>query len=70
MLCLKKKVSVELADRLGYVQSTVTTHIQQLEKISGQKLFHRYPRGIEPTDPFFLHECFPLFRNTRETLRT
>lgn len=38
------------ADRLGYVQSTVTTHIQQLEKISGQKLFHRFPRGIELTE--------------------
>lgn len=38
------------ADRLGYVQSTVTTHIQQLEKISGQKLFHRFPRRIELTE--------------------
>ncbi|WP_338539655.1 LysR family transcriptional regulator [Paenibacillus tundrae] len=38
------------AERLGYVQSTVTTHIQQLEKIIGHKLVHRYPRGIELTD--------------------
>jgi len=38
------------ADRLGYVQSTVTTHIQQLEKICGQKLFHRFPRRIELTE--------------------
>lgn len=38
------------ADRLGYVQSTVTTHIQSLEKISGQKLFHRLPRDIIPTE--------------------
>ncbi|MGG4498491.1 LysR family transcriptional regulator [Brevibacillus reuszeri] len=47
---LEEKSFSRAADRLGYVQSTVTTHIQQLEKISGQKLFHRYPRGIEPTE--------------------
>lgn len=38
------------AERLGYVQSTITTHIRQLEKIVGQKLVHRYPRGIELTE--------------------
>lgn len=38
------------AERLGYVQSTITTHIQQLEKIVGQKLVHRYPRGMELTE--------------------
>ncbi|WP_347880704.1 LysR family transcriptional regulator [Paenibacillus sp. F411] len=47
---LEEKSFSRAADRSGYVQSTVTTHIQQLEKISGQKLFHRYPRGIEPTE--------------------
>ncbi|OME79986.1 LysR family transcriptional regulator, partial [Paenibacillus lautus] len=47
---LEEKSFSRAADRLGYVQSTVTTHIQQLEKISGQKLFHRYPRGIELTE--------------------
>ncbi|GMK37790.1 LysR family transcriptional regulator [Paenibacillus sp. CCS19] len=38
------------ADRLGYVQSTVTTHIAQLEKSSGKRLFDRLPRGVEPTE--------------------
>ncbi|MBD3921932.1 LysR family transcriptional regulator [Paenibacillus sp. PR3] len=38
------------ADRLGYVQSTVTTHIAQLEKASGKRLFDRLPRGVEPTE--------------------
>ncbi|WP_438432727.1 LysR family transcriptional regulator [Gorillibacterium sp. sgz500922] len=47
---LEEKSFSQAADRLGYVQSTVTTHIQQLEKICGQKLFHRYPRGIELTE--------------------
>ncbi|WP_068503724.1 LysR family transcriptional regulator [Paenibacillus kribbensis] len=47
---LEEKSFSRAADRLGYVQSTVTTHIQQLEKICRQKLFHRYPRGIELTE--------------------
>ena len=47
---LEEKSFSRAADRLGYVQSTVTTHIQQLEKICGQKLFHRYPRGVELTE--------------------
>lgn len=47
---LEEKSFSRAADRLGYVQSTVTTHIQQLEKISGQKLFHRFPRGVELTE--------------------
>lgn len=47
---LEEKSFSRAADRLGYVQSTVTTHIQQLEKISGQKLFHRFPRGIGLTE--------------------
>ncbi|PRA07638.1 MULTISPECIES: LysR family transcriptional regulator [unclassified Paenibacillus] len=47
---LEEKSFSRAADRLGYVQSTVTTHIQQLERIIGQKLFHRYPRGVELTE--------------------
>lgn len=38
------------ADKLGYVQSTITAHIAQLEKASGAKLFDRLPRGVEPTE--------------------
>ncbi|WP_458124470.1 LysR family transcriptional regulator [Paenibacillus sp. Z3-2] len=47
---LEEKSFSRAGERLGYVQSTVTTHIQQLEKICGQKLFHRFPRGVEPTE--------------------
>lgn len=38
------------AKRLGYVQSTVSTHIQLLEDICDQKLFHRLSSGVQPTD--------------------
>jgi DNA-binding transcriptional LysR family regulator len=38
------------AARLGYVQSTVTTHIRLLEQACGQKLFQRLPRGVQATE--------------------
>lgn len=38
------------AEKLGYVQSTVTSQIQMLEQICGKKLFHRLSRGVKPTD--------------------
>ncbi|MCR8634545.1 LysR family transcriptional regulator [Paenibacillus radicis (ex Xue et al. 2023)] len=38
------------AEQLGYVQSTLTTHIQLLERVCGRKLFNRLPRGVEPTE--------------------
>lgn len=38
------------AEKLGYVQSTITSHIQQLEQACGQKLFNRMPRGVQPTE--------------------
>lgn len=38
------------SERLGYVQSTVTNHIQLLERACGQKLFHRLSRGVKPTE--------------------
>jgi DNA-binding transcriptional LysR family regulator len=47
---LEERSFSRAADRLGYVQSTVTTHIQSLEKICGQKLFHRLPRKIVLTE--------------------
>lgn len=37
------------ADRLGYVQSTVTFQLKTLEDAFGGKLFERLPRGVEPT---------------------
>lgn len=47
---LEEKSFSRAADRLGYVQSTVTSHIRHLEMTSGKKLFHRLPRGVEPTE--------------------
>lgn len=38
------------AEKLGYVQSTVTSHIQQLELACGQRLFNRMSRGVQPTE--------------------
>lgn len=37
------------AERLGYVQSTVTFQLKALEEAFGGKLFERLPRGVEPT---------------------
>lgn len=47
---LEEKSFSRAADKLGYVQSTITTHIQLLEKICGQRLFHRLPREVKPTE--------------------
>jgi LysR family transcriptional regulator, cell division regulator len=38
------------AQQLGYVQSTVTTHIRLLEEASGRRLLDRLPRGVELTE--------------------
>ncbi|MEK3788395.1 LysR family transcriptional regulator [Paenibacillus sp. FSL K6-1230] len=38
------------AEKLGYVQSTVTSQIQSLEQSCNQKLFHRLSRGVKPTE--------------------
>lgn len=40
----------QAAEQLGYVQSTVTSHVQSVEKIVGHALFHRLPRGVELTE--------------------
>lgn len=34
---------------LGFVQSTVTAHIQALERLVGAPLFDRHPGGVSPT---------------------
>ncbi|MCM3340541.1 LysR family transcriptional regulator [Paenibacillus sp. MER TA 81-3] len=47
---MEEKSFSRAADKLGYVQSTVTTHIQFLEQACKQKLFHRLSRGVKPTD--------------------
>lgn len=47
---VEEKSFSSAAEKLGYVQSTVTTHIKTLEEILGKKLFHRLSRGVLPTD--------------------
>jgi molybdate transport repressor ModE-like protein len=37
------------AAKLGFVQSTVTTHIQALERLVGAPLLDRHPGGVSPT---------------------
>ncbi len=47
---MEEKSFSRAAEKLGYVQSTVTTHIQLLEQACNQKLFHRLSRGVKPTE--------------------
>ncbi|MDF2670023.1 MAG: yofA [Paenibacillus sp.] len=47
---LEERSFSRAAEKLGYVQSTITSQIQQLEQVSGKKLFHRLPRGVEATE--------------------
>lgn len=47
---MEEKNFSRAAERLGYVQSTVTSHIQLLEQACNQKLFHRLSRGVKPTE--------------------
>lgn len=46
---MEEKSFSKAALKLGYVQSTVTMHIHQLEQQLGQPLFQRLPRGVELT---------------------
>ncbi|KQX68120.1 LysR family transcriptional regulator [Paenibacillus sp. Root444D2] len=47
---IEEKSFNRASEKLGYVQSTVTNHIQLLERACGQKLFHRLSRGVKPTE--------------------
>jgi LysR family transcriptional regulator, cell division regulator len=47
---MEEKSFSKAALRLGYVQSTVTMHIHQLEQMLGKPLFRRLPRGVELTE--------------------
>ncbi|MEW9701218.1 LysR family transcriptional regulator [Paenibacillus sp. SI8] len=47
---MEEKSISKAALRLGYVQSTVTMHIHQLEQLLGKPLFRRLPRGVELTE--------------------
>ncbi len=62
------------AERLGYVQSTVTVHIGLMEEAVGDKLFIRLPRGVEPTEAGrktaeFVYRWAELARSFEEALR-
>ncbi|GAB3983984.1 LysR family transcriptional regulator [Actinoallomurus acanthiterrae] len=37
------------AAELGFVQSTITTHVQALERLTGTPLLDRHPGGVSPT---------------------
>jgi len=37
------------AAELGFAQSTVTTHVQALERLAGTPLLDRHPGGVSPT---------------------
>jgi DNA-binding transcriptional LysR family regulator len=50
IIVYEQKSFSKAAELLGYVQSTITTHIQLLERACGQKLFDRLPRGVEATE--------------------
>ncbi|MCY9659294.1 LysR family transcriptional regulator [Paenibacillus chondroitinus] len=47
---MEEKSFNRASEKLGYVQSTVTNHIQLLERACGQKLFYRLSRGVKPTE--------------------
>ncbi|UUZ86539.1 LysR family transcriptional regulator [Paenibacillus sp. P26] len=47
---IRRKSFSRAAERLGYVQSTVTTQMRLLEEAASCKLFDRLPRGVEPTE--------------------
>ncbi|WP_281887438.1 LysR family transcriptional regulator [Paenibacillus sp. YYML68] len=38
------------AEKLGYVQSNITTRVRKLEQELGVQLFHRSTKGVEPTE--------------------
>lgn len=61
------------ADRLGYVQSTVTVHLKQLEEQLGFTLFHRSSRGVTPTEAGekvapFMYQFMQLARTMEEAI--
>ncbi|MDF2964611.1 MAG: transcriptional regulator, LysR family [Paenibacillus sp.] len=63
------------AEQLGYVQSTLTTHIQLLERACGRRLFNRLPRGVEPTEAgielsYFVNQFLELGEAMNEALQT
>ncbi|WP_218092756.1 LysR family transcriptional regulator [Paenibacillus solanacearum] len=50
LVVMEEKSISKAAEKLGYVQSTVTTQIRLLEEAFGRKLFDRLPRGVMPTE--------------------
>jgi DNA-binding transcriptional LysR family regulator len=63
------------ADTLGYVQSTVTHHIQALERACNKKLFNRLPRGVEATEAglefsYFAYQFMQLGQAADEAMQS
>jgi DNA-binding transcriptional LysR family regulator len=70
---LEERSFSRAANRLGYVQSTITSHIRHLENASGKKLFHRLPRGVELTEAGmqlapFAYQFIQLGQSLKEAL--
>ncbi len=60
---VEEKSFSRAADKLGYVQSTVTSHIKTLEQNYNKRLFHRLSRGVQPTN-----EGYKLIRYAYELI--
>lgn len=56
---------LKAAEELGYAQSTVTLHVQQMEAALGVTLFSRVGRRMLPTEAgrLFHEETLPLIRH-------
>ncbi|WP_042162267.1 LysR family transcriptional regulator [Paenibacillus gorillae] len=70
---MEEKSFNRAAEKLGFVQSTVTNHIQLLERACGQKLFHRLSRGVTPTEAGlklakFAHQFVHLGQSLEEAM--
>ncbi|MCR2804013.1 LysR family transcriptional regulator [Paenibacillus soyae] len=51
MLAIMKEGNItRAAEKLGYVQSNITTRVRKLEQELGVQLFHRNTKGVVPTE--------------------
>ncbi|SDO40003.1 DNA-binding transcriptional regulator, LysR family [Paenibacillus sp. yr247] len=58
------------AERLGYVQSNVTTRLRKLEEELGVSLFQRHPRGVVPTEKgqIFYEQVYDITKRLEEVI--